>query len=340
MGKTDVAVKNWLSQKERFADFFNGTIFDGRQVVLPEELTIMNSEADFIVRDKSDKQKGRAVQRYRDITMRWKSGAVLMILACEVQDKIHYAMPVRNMLYDSLLYINQMKEIWNELSMDEKKDLNAGEFFSRFRKGDRLCPVITLVFYYGVNEWDASTDLFNMFELDSNVDVEVLKKYVTNYHINLIEPTKIADLSTFKTDLQMMFGVLKCREDKGKITEYVDAHKDYFKAVDIETAQALAEMIKADRIVKQLNKTEKEEYNMCKALDDLYNDGVAEGEIKGEIKNSRAFILDFLSDYGEISENLREKICTESDIEVLKKWTKLSARVSTIDEFEEKICSV
>lgn len=159
MGKPDVAVRNWLTHKERFADFFSGTIFDGRQVVLPEELTVMNSESDFIVRDKSDKHKDKTVQRYRDITMRWKSGIVLMILACEVQDKLH--------------------------------------------------PVITLVFYYGAKEWDSSTELYDMFETVSDTDMNVLKRYVPNYKINLIEPTKIEDLSRFKTDLQMIFGVLK-----------------------------------------------------------------------------------------------------------------------------------
>ena len=38
MGKADIAVKNWLNDRERFADLFNGTVFGGKQVVLPEEL--------------------------------------------------------------------------------------------------------------------------------------------------------------------------------------------------------------------------------------------------------------------------------------------------------------
>ena len=31
MGKADIAVKNWLSDNERFADLFNCMIFGGRQ---------------------------------------------------------------------------------------------------------------------------------------------------------------------------------------------------------------------------------------------------------------------------------------------------------------------
>ena len=44
MGKADIAVKNWLSDNERFADLFNGMIFGGRQVVRPEELENMDRE--------------------------------------------------------------------------------------------------------------------------------------------------------------------------------------------------------------------------------------------------------------------------------------------------------
>lgn len=57
-------------------------------------------------------------------------------------------MPVRNMLYDSLSYTDQMGKIWNDLTKEEKEALLAEEFFSRFRKEDKLCPVITIVFYY------------------------------------------------------------------------------------------------------------------------------------------------------------------------------------------------
>ena len=42
MGKADIAVKNWLSDNDRFADLFNGTIFGGRQIVRPEELENMD----------------------------------------------------------------------------------------------------------------------------------------------------------------------------------------------------------------------------------------------------------------------------------------------------------
>ena len=371
MGMPDVAVKNWLSKKSRFADFFNGIIFNGKQVILPHELTEMKSEADFIVTDKSKYKKDKSVQRYRDITMSWKSDIVLMILACEVQDKVHYAMPVRNMLYDSLSYIEQMKIIWNELSDEDKKNVTNDEFFSRFRKEDKLHPVITLVFYYGTNEWDGNNDIYDMFDIPHDEYIGTLLRYVSNYRINLIEPMKFTDAeaSSFKTDLQMIMGMLRYRQDKEKMIEYVNRHKKFFGSVDRETTHAIGAVLHSKKLVTIIEnaKTDekKEGDDVCKALDDLYNDGVAKGEIigitkgeiigitkgeiigiakgeikgesKGDLKRCRKTILDFLSEYGEVNDELTKMVNSESNITKLEKWIKLSARVSSIQEFENLI---
>ena len=71
MGKSNIAVKTWLKNKKRFADLYNGVVFRGEQVILPEELEEVDSESSIIMRDSLQKEKG--IQRYRDIVMRWKS---------------------------------------------------------------------------------------------------------------------------------------------------------------------------------------------------------------------------------------------------------------------------
>lgn len=80
-----------------------------------------------------------------------------MLLACENQENVHYAMPVRNMLYDSLSYVEQIRQSWKHLESSEKQKVTGAEFLSQFRKEDRLVPVITLVFYYhqmpGMEVW-------------------------------------------------------------------------------------------------------------------------------------------------------------------------------------------
>ena len=57
-GKNDIAVKQWLSAKDRFADLFNMLIFGGSTVVHPQDLEDMEGEADIFVPDKAGGENG------------------------------------------------------------------------------------------------------------------------------------------------------------------------------------------------------------------------------------------------------------------------------------------
>ena len=46
-------------------------------------------------------------------------------------------------------------------------------------------------------------------------------------------------------------------------------------------------------------------------------------------------ILELLEEYGEVPENLCEQIEAETDMDTLKKWLKLAARVESIVEFRK-----
>lgn len=73
-----------------------------------------------------------------------------VMLGSENQPAIHYAMPLRNMIYDalSLLARVRMKQA-EHLQNNDLQD--AGEFLSRFSRTDRIDPVVTLVIYDGLN---------------------------------------------------------------------------------------------------------------------------------------------------------------------------------------------
>lgn len=278
MGKGDTAGKLWLSDKERFADLFNGTVFQGKQVIKAEELEMVRGESDIILTDKNNQP--RKLQRYRDIVMKWKNGTRFVLLACENQERIHYAMPVRTMLYDGLSYIDQMREIWKE---QDKKGISQEEFLSRFRKEDTLYPIITIVFYYGEKEWDASKDLHSMIDKNLPTELwEMIKAYIPNYHINIIDPNNIRDFERFQTDLQVVLGMLQYRNDKSELLKYVMQHKEYFECVDQDTYNAIREFMNSEKVLKTII-GEKEEVtvDMCKALQDLFDEGIEQGIEKG-----------------------------------------------------------
>ena len=62
---------------------------------------------------------------------------------------------------------------------------------------------------------------------------------------------------------------------------------------------------------------------------DVRKEGRAEG--RAEV------IISFLEDYGEVPEYLKAQIYSETDINIIKKWVKLSTAVSSVTEFEEKM---
>ena len=116
MGRDNVIVNRWFSQKERFADLMNGCLFQGQQIILPEQLEKIDRETDLFIPEKSGTEmiQGKGIQRYRDVAMRWEDRAELAILALENQERIHYAMPVRTMIYDGLSYAEQIEESWKK----------------------------------------------------------------------------------------------------------------------------------------------------------------------------------------------------------------------------------
>ena len=59
---------------------------------------------------------------------------------------------------------------------------------------------------------------------------------------------------------------------------YVANHKDYFQKLDLETYHALGAFLNSRQLMEiNVEKEEKEELDMCKALEDIYNDGVQAG---------------------------------------------------------------
>lgn len=62
---------------------------------------------------------------------------------------------------------------------------------------------------------------------------------------------------------------------------------------------------------------------------DVRNEGIEQG-----ISQS---IIEFLDEYGKVPESLKERIYNENDVDVLKRWNKLSARVTSVKEFMEKM---
>ena len=95
------------------------------------------------------------------------------------------------------MYKRQLQKVHRE----EKNLKTSAEFLSGLKKEDILCPVITIIFYYGEQEWDGKEDLHGLLGLDRE-EYKILKNYVPNYRLNLINPAEIENLSQFEESLQ------------------------------------------------------------------------------------------------------------------------------------------
>ena len=64
-------------------------------------------------------------------------------------------------------------------------------------------------------------------------------------------------------------------------------------------------------------------------------EGLERGIKQGSITSRAESILEILEDVGEIPNELRQHIMNEQDIEKLKAWLKLAAKVKNIEEFRQ-----
>ena len=308
-------------------------------MISKEELEDGKTEKKWIVKDKNGAE--RAIQRYRDIEKKAKDGTRIVILACESQEKVHYGMVVRNMLYDSLDYMEQINE-YRRRYKELKTWRNHDEFLSGLKKEDFLNPVITIVFYYGDKEegWDAQTTLHGLTGMERE-EYRLIKKYIPNYYINVISLKDLEQLSCPNQDLQMIFGMLKCRKDKKKLREYITEHAEYFTDMDEESYDAAVVMLGKEQELKGHRREKEEKKDMCKALDDLYNDGVMEGKTlgraEGRAEGRVEAILDILREYGTVPEKTRCTVTEQKDEQILGKWLHFAIKVNSVKDFEKEI---
>ena len=113
MGRADTATTNFMRQNDVFADAFNFFLYQGDPVIEPKQLRELDP-AELAMPYGADR-KSEPVQKYRDIL---KGLAAMedgkrayILLGIENQTRVHYAAPVKGMLYDALQYARQVERV-------------------------------------------------------------------------------------------------------------------------------------------------------------------------------------------------------------------------------------
>ncbi len=117
-----------------------------------------------------------------------------------------------------------------------------------------------------------------MFKFNgTEIENTILQKYIPDYYINLFDAGKIDNLECFQSDLQVILGMLKYRNNKSALQNYITEHSSYFSCIDTETYQAIPAFLHSEQILKKYTHNNNEvQLDMCKALDDFNNKPVAQ----------------------------------------------------------------
>lgn len=274
MSQKDTITKKYMQNPDIFADFFNGYIYNGDCVIKSEDLSEVDTSNIAIIPYIKGK-KPITIKKYRDIIKRavlmQSDKAYYLFLGIENQSDIHYAMPVRNMLYNALVY-NQQVEAKAKYNRENGICEDDEEFLSGFTKNDKLIPVITVTVYWGVKPWDGPVTLKEMFtDIDESAD-----KIIDDYNCNLFSIIDIDELPIYKTELNELFRLLRVRNDGNALYNLITGNKKY-ENISKDTAIMMREFTD----IRLPRKNKGGNYNMCKAVEDIQRMGIKQGIKQG-----------------------------------------------------------
>ena len=303
--RADTITKDYVKDAGVFADIFNYYIYGGRQVILPEQLTERDSTK--IALPYGADGAVVPVQKFRDVQKLYAAmtdGKMEYVLyGAENQAEIHYAMPVKNNLYDALEYAGQVEEAAKshrkemkrkkeegEASAEEGgKTPSAGEFLSGFWVEDRLIPSITVTIFFGSEEWDGPLSLFEMMDVS---DPDVLA-CMDNYHVRLIAPAQMTDeeIMKFQSSLREVMLFIKYSKDKENLSRVLVTNEKRFRELERRAADVIETITNSG-----IKYDESEEVvDVCQAIREIRMEERKIGEQDGELKKAR-----------EAAENLHE----------------------------------
>ena len=143
-------------------------------------------------------------------------------------------------------------------------------------------------------------------------DPEILK-YVQDYRIHLIDPSKLTEeeLEKFSTSLREVLGYIKYSGDKKQLHSITENNPRM--RLDADAARVIRRVTNTPVEIRE----EEEEVDMCKAIEEMMEDSRQEGIQKG-IQEGKRETACALAKMGLPAEQIALAVST--DLEVVKEW--------------------
>lgn len=276
--KKDLSTKLLMEYPDVFADVENVCLFHGRQVIEPENLELLPQE---ILYKEAD---GTLREKRGDVRMRLKdNGIELAVLHLENQSDISNVMPIRDMGYIYSGYQEQLR-------IRKKQNRKQGIHYVSGEIGldQKLCPVISLILYYGTEEWTAPTRLKEMLIIpqDGNNDWEPLIEDHKIHLVNLICQSD-EEVDQYRSDLWYIVKCLKCGKDRHRYRRFLEEETKrtmrHPEAV-IDMIAAFAGRDEASQMAEKIIREKRQEGERCTMytiLDYLEEEGLQKGLNRG-----------------------------------------------------------
>ena len=302
MGRMDYWSKRFFDDSEVFADVFNTFFFQGKHVINPETLTSENPMEVL----HSLRNRKLFLQRERDILKRvvCKRGrnCFFVLLGLEIQSFYDPTMPVRNLCYEVLNYLEQLNQIVWELEQTGKY-ASKEEMLASFSEKDKLVPVITLVVFLSDKEWPTR----RLHDILALPDKEIAK-CVHDYPLNIIVPNRMSEEEIMSYG-QDMSTVLLSAKHASSCKELMDVINTYsaFQNMRYETARLIAEIVNMDMKIRKKEKTDMKrsmqeffeplreellQQGIERGIEQGIEQGIARGIARGKVQGAIMAMLD------------------------------------------------
>ena len=292
MGK-DLPTKNLLNCPDVFSDIANVNLFDGEELLGPDELEQMPTE--LIYKD----NYGVMSHHYLDTRMKvTEHQADIAIFCIENQSGVSNIMPVRDMGY---LYSNYNEQIKRIRSENEGKGIH--HITEGIGKEQKLIPVVSLVLYYGQEPWNGPEKLSDMMSVPESWEKK-LGPLIEDHSVRIVHLAS-QDKKTrgmYRSDFRHIVDFLACVGDRRKYQEYIQ-DKDREICHPEEYLDMLAVFSNDTRFTKikenvlKRRKEGKERVTMYFSInDELENIGRQKGMAEGKKEGKKEVICNMLSD--------------------------------------------
>ncbi len=290
MKDKDIAEKILEDYPDVFADIVNGFLFNGNEVVKPEELEDMQLRSAYRAEQKLHDME-------RDVAKRWKKNGIrIACVGFENQTAPDSRMVLRVLGYDGAEYRAQCL----------KENLNNAPY-----------PVITIVLYFGYEQrWTAAKSLYEAVSVPDE-----LKPFVTDTKINVFEVAWLTDeqVAKFKSDFRIVADYFVQKRKTGTYRGSRDTMRHVYEVLQLLSVMEHVDYLERAVVEKRVKGGERD---MSSIFDQYIKEGEArkEAEVNERVATDmlkKKYPLDAIKDISRLSEAHIRKLAKSLGVAVL-----------------------